>query len=171
MNGHELGEICQFDIRMNKQDRQDLTPVNFVNEHKRQITDLQLSDDQCVLLSSSKDQTAKLFDARTLEKKKTYISERPVNSAAMSPIRDHIVLGGGEEAMQVTQTDTRLGQFEAKLYHMVFEEEFARIKGHFGPINTLAFHPSGKSYASGAEDGMVRVNTFDDDYFEFDFDY
>jgi len=27
-----------------------------------------------------------------------------------------------------------------------------------GPINTLAVHPQGKAYASGAEDGFVRVH-------------
>jgi len=27
-----------------------------------------------------------------------------------------------------------------------------------GPINTLAVHPTGKAYASGAEDGFVRVH-------------
>lgn len=27
-----------------------------------------------------------------------------------------------------------------------------------GPINTLAVHPQGKGYASGAEDGFVRVH-------------
>lgn len=27
-----------------------------------------------------------------------------------------------------------------------------------GPINTLAVHPEGKAYASGAEDGFVRVH-------------
>lgn len=33
--------------------------------------------------------------------------------------------------MQVTQTSVSAGHFEAKLYHMVFEEEFARFKvGH-----------------------------------------
>jgi len=32
---------------------------------------------------------------------KTYKTERPVNSASMSPIRDHVVLGGGQEAIEV----------------------------------------------------------------------
>lgn len=27
-----------------------------------------------------------------------------------------------------------------------------------GPINTLAVHPQGKAYASGAEDGFVRIH-------------
>jgi hypothetical protein len=26
----------------------------------------------------------------------------------------------------------------------VFEEEIGTVKGHFGPINTVAFHPDGK---------------------------
>lgn len=56
--------------------------------------------------------------------------------------------------MQVTQTSVSAGHFEAKIYHMVFEEEFARFKGHFGPINTMAWHPSGTIIATGGEDGM-----------------
>lgn len=66
------------------------------------IMDLQKSPDNVALLSASKDHTAKLFDAKTLQHLKTYQSERPVNSAAISPIHDHIVLGGGEEAMSVS---------------------------------------------------------------------
>ncbi len=32
---------------------------------------------------------------------KTYTTERPVNSAAISPIKDHVILGGGQEAIEV----------------------------------------------------------------------
>lgn len=55
-----------------------------------------------------------------------------------------VVLGGGQEAMEVTTTTTRAGKFDARFYHMIFEEEIGRVKGHFGPINSLAFHPDGK---------------------------
>ena len=48
--------------------------------------------------------------------------------------------------MDVTTTSTRIGKFDARFFHMVFEEEIGRVKGHFGPINTTAFHPSGKRY-------------------------
>ena len=37
------------------------------------------------------------------------------------------------------------------------------------PLNNLiriAVHPSGKSYASGGEDGFVRVHNFDETYFK-----
>jgi translation initiation factor 3 subunit I len=30
----------------------------------------------------------------------------------------------------------------------------------------IAVHPSGESYASGGEDGFVRVHHFDDSYFK-----
>merc|ERR1712061_841532 len=102
-------------------------------------------------------------------RKKTYKADRPVNSAAISPIKPHVVLGAGQEAMDVTTTSTRIGKFDAKFYHLVFEEEFGRIKGHFGPINSVMFHPDGKGYASGGEDGYVRVHQFDDAYHEFQF--
>merc|ERR1719466_648253 len=82
-----------------------------------------------------------------------------------------VVLGGGQDAMEVTTTSSRVGKFEARFYHMVFEEEFGRVKGHFGPINSVMFTPDGKGYASGGEDGYVRVHQFDENYFDFKFDY
>ena len=48
--------------------------------------------------------------------------------------------------MEVTTTTTKAGKFEARFFHMVFEEEIGRVKGHFGPINSLKFHPNGKRY-------------------------
>jgi translation initiation factor 3 subunit I len=48
--------------------------------------------------------------------------------------------------IQVTQTSVQTGKFEARFFHLIFEEEFARVKGHFGPINTIAIHPDGKRF-------------------------
>ncbi|CAJ0950783.1 unnamed protein product, partial [Mesorhabditis belari] len=164
--GNEAGVLLQYDVR-----NPDM-PIN-ANEktHKYAINDLQLSPCGAFIIAACRDKTASLLDVNSLDQLKQYRSERPVNSACVSPIRDHICLGGGEDAMQVTQTAVSAGHFEAKLYHLVFEEEFARFKGHFGPINTMAFHPSGTTLATGGEDGYVRVQEFDDDYLEFKYDF
>ncbi|XP_052776990.1 eukaryotic translation initiation factor 3 subunit I-like [Mya arenaria] len=162
--GTETGEICQYDVKTGEK-------IHEVREHSKQIKDLQLSLDSTMLISASKDTTAKLFDTASLDHMKTYKTERPVNSAAISPLQDHVVLGGGQEAMDVTTSSTRIGKFDARFYHLIFEEEFGRVKGHFGPINSLAFHPDGKSYSSGGEDGYVRVHYFDQEYFDYRFEF
>lgn len=132
-------------------------------EHKKQINDLNLSTDGTHCVTASLDKTAKVFDAQTLECLKTFSPERPVNAAVLSPIFDHVILGGGQDAMSVTLTSSKAGKFESKVYHKVFGEEIGGIKGHFGPINALAISPDGRSFSSGGEDGFVRVCHFDAD--------
>lgn len=165
ITGHENGTVSQYDVFKSDES------LKTVREHRELISDIQTSTDKTMVITACKDTSAKLFDSDELKVLKSYKAERPVNSAAMSPLRDHVVLGGGQEAMEVTTTYTKAGKFDARFYHLVFEEEIGRVKGHFGPINSLAFHPDGKSYSSGGEDGYVRVHTFDPSYFDFDFDY
>lgn len=163
ITGHENGTVSIFDLRTGKE-------LNSVKDHTSVINDMQLSKDGTMFVTASKDHTAKLFDAESLCCLKTYKTERPVNSAAISPSHEHVVLGGGQDAMEVTTTSTQSGKFDSRFFHLVYEEEFARLKGHFGPINSLAFHPDGRSYASGGEDGFVRVQSFDSSYFDYSFD-
>ncbi|XP_062173727.1 eukaryotic translation initiation factor 3 subunit I-like [Alnus glutinosa] len=127
--------------------------------HKKTITALTKSVDGSHFLTGSLDKSAKLWDIRTLTLIKTYVTERPVNAVAISPLLDHVVLGGGQDASNVTTTDHRSGKFE------ILQEEIGGVKGHFGPINALAFNPDGKSFSSGGEDGYVRLHHFDLDFF------
>jgi translation initiation factor 3 subunit I len=53
----------------------------------------------------------------------------------------------------------------------VFGEMLGSVKGHFGPINTLAFSPDGQGYVSGGEEGYIRAHRFDPSYFDFEFEY
>lgn len=134
------------------------------------ITDLQWSADRTYFITASKDKTAKLVDARNLEVLKTYTTDTSLNSACMTRIKDFVILGGGQAAMEVTRTAARQGKFEARFYHKVFEDEIGRVRGHFGPLNTVAVDPTGKGYASGGEDGYVRVHQFDKGYFDFNYE-
>ena len=66
---------------------------------------------------------------------------------------------------QVTTTAAKAGGFEARFYHKIYAEEFGNVRGHFGPINSVAFSPDGRSFTTGGEDGYVRLHHFDMDYF------
>merc|ERR1712080_700557 len=164
LTGHDNGDIVQWDLKTSKK-------VQLVSDHAKAISDMQPNVDSTMFISSSKDNTAKLYDSDPLTCKKEFKTERPVNSASISPQYHHVVLGGGQDAMEVTTTSSKVGKFDARFFHLVFEEEFGRIKGHFGPINSVMFHPDGKGYASGGEDGYVRVHEFDESYFDFKFDF
>jgi translation initiation factor 3 subunit I len=108
-----------------------------------------------------------LITAKGLEVLKTYPADTPLNSATIVPKKDFVILGGGQSAMEVTTTSARQGRFEARFYHKIFEDEIGRVRGHFGPLNTIAVDPMGKGYASGGEDGYVRVHQFDKNFFDF----
>lgn len=134
--------------------------------HEKHIMDLQMSADGTHFVTASNDRTAKLVDTQTLEVLHTYKSTVPVNSAAISPIFDHVLIGGGQEASQVTTTSAKAGKFESRFFHKIFEEEIANVRGHFGPINAVAFSPDGTMFASGGEEGYVRLHHFDAAYYE-----
>ncbi|KAI3525097.1 hypothetical protein L1887_03769 [Cichorium endivia] len=77
-----------------------------------------------------------VWDIRSLTLIKTYVLERPINA---------VVLRGGQDASAITTTNHRVGKFEAKFY-----DKIGGVKGHFGPINALAFNPGGKSHPKAA---------------------
>ncbi|KAI3981336.1 hypothetical protein MKX01_004600 [Papaver californicum] len=133
--------------------------------HSKTITSLSMSEDGSHFLTGSLDKSAKLWDSRTLTILKTYVTGSKVNAVAISPLHEHVAIGGGQDAGEVTTTHHRAGMFEAKFFHKILQEEIGGVKGHFGPINALAFNPDGRSFSSGGEDGYVRLHHFDKDYF------
>lgn len=141
--GHEDGSVTQFDGRTGE----NIYSVAAV--HDGPITDLQWAPDRTYFITASKDKTAKLVTTSTLEILKTYIADTPLNSAAITPGKPFIIVGGGQAAMDVTTTAARQGKFEARFYHKIFEDEIGRVRGHFGPLNTIAVHPKGEGYCSG----------------------
>ncbi|KAI5285348.1 translation initiation factor eIF3 subunit, partial [Ascosphaera acerosa] len=138
-----------------------------IHEFDNTITDMQFAKDRTYFITASKDKTAKIVSTRDLEILKTYVADTPLNSAAITPRKEFVILGGGQAAMDVTTTSARQGKFEARFYHKIFEDEIGRVRGHFGPLNTIAVHPAGTAYASGGEDGYVRIHHFDKAYFDF----
>ena len=186
--------------------------IDEIVAHEKKINRLRFNRDKTLFITSSADFTAKLFDAVDLKALKEYKTDRPVNDAVISETKDHILLGGGQEAMSVTTTSGKVGKFETRFFHLVYEEEFGCVKGHFGPINACTLvplysvsticcglfvwsscrvlhlcscvvcvcvltlflfrdhavdiNPNGRCYASGAEDGYVRLHFFDKSYMD-----
>jgi translation initiation factor 3 subunit I len=134
--------------------------------HEKKINRVSFNRAKTLFITSSNDFTSKLYDIVDLRHLKTYKTDRPVNDAVISETKDHILLGGGQEAMSVTTTSGKVGKFETRFFHLVYEEEFGTVKGHFGPINALAINPNGRCYASGAEDGYIRLHYFDKSYLD-----
>ena len=121
------GDIVQWDARTHQK-------IKIVSYHTKTISDLQHNADRTLFISASKDNCAKLCDTETLENLKTYKTNRPVNSASISPKFDHVVLGGGQEAMDVTTTSTKIGKFDARFFHMVNIRLISRIEAREGVI-------------------------------------
>jgi len=146
--------------------------VELIQAHTSPVTSLNFSQDRMVMITASKDMTAKLWAMDKLECIQTYKTDRPLNDATISPLYDdksnpkmHVLLGGGQDAKDVTTTGSGAGKFEALLWHMVYEEEIGSVKGHFGPLNTISWLQDGRGFITGGEDGYVRVHHFDPDYF------
>ncbi|PWZ00390.1 putative TIF34-translation initiation factor eIF3, p39 subunit [Testicularia cyperi] len=168
VTGHENGKVALYyhDEKEPESGIDAELEENSVDAHPGEmISDLQMSADRTYFVTSSRDKTSKLIDSKTLSIIKTYATETPLNSASIHPTKPFVIVGGGQDAMNVTTTSARQGRFETRFWHKVFEEECARLPGHFGPINTIAIHPAGIAYASGGEDGYVRVNWFDPGFF------
>lgn len=155
--GFESGKVILYNVSTGE-------VVKKTQMHNSSVTRIILNKEKTMCLSSSKDTTAKLFDPYTLEVQHTYNCSVPVNGAAISPTHPHVILGGGQDAQNVTTTSSEEGKFEARFFHAIHEEEFGKLKGHFGPINALDIHPAGISFVTGGEDGYIRLNHFDTNY-------
>lgn len=154
----EDGRMRQFDTETGKL-------LHEIKVHEKSIQMMAPAADGSHIITASLDKTSKLLDADTLEVLKEYQSDRPLNTADIAPHLPHVALGGGQDAASVTTTAGQAGKFEVVFYHKIYQEMFGSVRGHFGPLNFVLFSPNGKSFATGGEDGYVRIQHFDPDYF------
>ena len=81
--GHEDGTIAIYDPATGQR-------LKSVKEHNGAIQDIQFSTaDKGYFITASKDCTSLIFDTKSLDVLKKFTTERPVNSASISPIRNH----------------------------------------------------------------------------------
>ena len=183
----DCGSITVYDAETGEQ-------TNFVDAaHMASVKRGHFSQDYRLFVSAGEDMRVKIWNPVTWTEIATFVSDRIINDAALHPLyrggqvdksklpaalskgseteqfvavmKQHLIAGGGQKASEVTTTGAQEGRFEALVFHFVQGEELGRVRGHFGPINSIAWHPSGTGYVSGGEDGYVRLHRFDDSYF------
>merc|ERR1711997_1019386 len=83
------------------------------------------------------------LDANRFEKIKEVNIPSPTYTASLHQDREIFVCGGED----------------LKLYKFDFQTglEIENFKGHFGPVHCVRFSPDGELYASGSEDGTLRL--------------
>jgi len=129
------------------------------------ITSMSYSKDRTLIIASAKDKTARIFDTQTLTALKCFTSDKPLNCAVIHPFLNLVMVCGGQDARDVTTTGSNSGKFEVEFFHTVFEEKIGHIRtGHFSPINYIALSTDGSHFATGAEEGNVRIFKFDNDF-------
>jgi serine-threonine kinase receptor-associated protein len=107
------------------------------------VTSIEISEDgKYVTTADGKNVT--LWEVSSFRAIKTWKMKYNMESASVSMKEGKFVCGG--EDMWVHLYDCETG-----------EEIGEPGKGHHGPIHCVRFHPDGKSYASGSEDGTIRI--------------
>merc|ERR1712098_13631 len=104
VTGGEDGYVIIWDSSSGKQ-------IKLIQAHHMPVTSLNFSEDRMLMITCSKDQTAKIWAMDEYEVVKTYKTDRPLNDAAISPLYNadkdpkfHIIMGGGQDAKDVTTT-------------------------------------------------------------------
>ncbi|XP_041350587.1 serine-threonine kinase receptor-associated protein-like [Gigantopelta aegis] len=107
-----------------------------------QPTSLELARDGTVFVVTYGNTTS-FWNAQTFEKIKDFESHLPINSSSLHPSQPIFVSGGEDFKMYKFDFDTGA--------------EIESFKGHFGPVHCVRFSPDGELYASGSEDGTLRL--------------
>uniref|UniRef100_A0A3Q2DG31 Serine-threonine kinase receptor-associated protein n=1 Tax=Cyprinodon variegatus TaxID=28743 RepID=A0A3Q2DG31_CYPVA len=100
-----------------------------------------VADGEILVITYGK--TVAFYNALSLDLIKTVEAPAPINSASLHPDKDFFVAGG---------EDFKLYKFDYGT-----KEELESYKGHFGPVHCVRFSPDGELYASGSEDGTLRL--------------
>jgi len=163
----EKGLLKKWDWRNIRLDEKECgIPVDTTKVHNQKITDMKFNKDRTFILTTSKDKTAKVTDAFNYDALNTFNHPSHVNTADFSPVKPHICVAGGMDASLAARSAGK-GHFETYIYNMISTDEVCMFRGHFGPVNTIAFHPKGTQIVTGGEEGFIRCNPLDDSYVNY----
>jgi len=109
---------------------------------KAPLSSLEISLDRKHLTTAAGKEVC-FWDIDTFTVAKSFMLSGELNSAALSPDRSSFIVGG---------TD-----FWVKVYDFNTGRELEVLKGHHGPVHCVRYSPDGATFASGSEDGTIRL--------------
>ena len=90
--------------------------------HKNEIFSFTVTMDHTMLITCSRDGTAKLLNSRNFQPARIFNFVKPCRAASISPLylnpdyqKFHVLLAGGQDAKEVTTTAAKEGGFEIRL--------------------------------------------------------
>ncbi|BAT76405.1 serine-threonine kinase receptor-associated protein-like [Vigna umbellata] len=131
----DMGGVRLWDVRSGK--------IVQTLETKSSVTSAEVSQDGRYITTAD-GSTVKFWDANYYGLVKSYDMPCTVESVSLEPKFGNKFVAGGED-MWVHVFDFHTGN------------EIACNKGHHGPVHCVRFSPGGESYASGSEDGTIRI--------------
>ncbi|KAF3519299.1 hypothetical protein DY000_02059441 [Brassica cretica] len=131
----DIGGVRLWDVRSGK--------IMQTLETKSPVTSAEVSQDGRYITTAD-GSTVKFWDANHFGLVKSYEMPCNIESASLEPKSGEKFVAGGED-MWVRVFDFYTG------------EEIGCNKGHHGPVHCVRFSPTGESYASGSEDGTIRI--------------
>lgn len=155
------GNLTILDQRME-------TPLRQKQCHNAKINRIRPSACSTFFITASADTQAKIFDFESLNAKKVFASEEPLNDAAVFASNDKVACAGGMNARDVTLTRGKK-DFDVCFYDIVTQKYVGCFSPHFGTINAIDIHPSTEIFCSGGEDAVVCVMKFASDFYEAPF--
>eukprot|EP01137_Pigoraptor_chileana_P025716 Opistho-2@95579 len=169
-------------IRIFDADKTDAEPQLIPNlpSNPRQVL---FSADGSLIICATEDKTVRVYDARTLSEVRSLVFDSPVTSIEISRDEKTLTMAHGKTVSfwkadsfdKIKSVDATSplnsaslhpdnGRFVAggnDLYLHVFDYESGKetevYKGHHGPVHCVRYSPDGELYASGSEDGTVRL--------------
>jgi len=136
--GADDGSLCKFDSRSNER----VAVVDLDGA----VQDVEASNALPMLTVAAGDQVS-FLDHRTLALIRahtmTSINFRNEGGASLHPAGDRFIAGGADLWVRVFDFETG--------------EERECHKGHHGPVRCLRYTPDGQTYATGSEDGTIRI--------------
>lgn len=124
-------------------DRRTLKVEKTLDTPGNKVSGLSMSHDETVLSATSGNDVL-FYNATNFELIKKLTLPRELNCVSYHPKAGRFVTGSESELW-------------VRFYDFESGEEVACNKGHHGPVRCIGFNPTGDAYASGSEDGTIRI--------------